>query len=290
MNRTTRIAHLTSVALMGLFVLVVTGDGFAQSYAGLHKWAIEQGVKGWKADSFPLLVDLFILIGELGLFALALEGHRLTRQALAWADMALPFGLASAGWGVSLAFNIGAVDGGTQQMTAAVAPVASMMGLLVLLRTVHRLIARAPVATTGPVPEFAAPFEGVATAVATPSWWPLPDLGSAGEGPDGYALWEEIEPSRDTPVPALTEAPDDGPGKEANLPLKSEPDPGLAEVVATARDRFAEVLATGAVPSVRRLRRELRIGHPKAKRVYIILAAEAAAALGATGQPVAATH
>lgn len=143
MNRTTRIAHSISVGLMGALVLVATADGFAQSYAGLHRWALAQGLTGWKADTFPLLVDLFILVGELGLFTLALEGHRLTRRGLSWADAALPFGLAAAGWGVSLAFNVGAVgDDWRQQATAAVAPVASMLGLLVLLRTVHRLITR----------------------------------------------------------------------------------------------------------------------------------------------------
>jgi hypothetical protein len=271
MNRTTKVAHLTSVALMGLFVLVVTADGFAQSYAGLHKWAMEQGLKSWKADGFPLLVDLFILIGELGLFALALEGHRLTRRGMSWVDMALPFGLASAGWGVSLAFNVGAVHGWTQQVTAAVPPIASMLGLLVLLRTLHRLVAR-PVATTGPAAEFTGPVEGAATVVASPSWWPLPDLGSAGQAPDGYALWDEIEPAREPLPPALPEAPDDEPEEGENPSIE----PGLVEVVATARDRFAEVLATGVVPSVRQLRRELRIGHPKAKRVYIVLASEVA--------------
>ena len=205
MNRTTKIAHLTSVALMGLFVLVVTADGFAQSYAGLHKWALEQGLKSWKADSFPLLVDLFILIGELGLFALALEGHRLTRQALAWADMALPFGLASAGWGVSLAFNIGAVHGWTQQVTAAVAPVASMMGLLVLLRTVHRLIGRQDAAER-PV-TVAAEVEQVAEPVA-----------------DGYAVWDSLPATSHPELPPVDQAPDSTPGEDDNSRGFDHPD------------------------------------------------------------------
>jgi hypothetical protein len=48
------------------------------------------------------------------------------------------------------------------------------------------------------------------------------------------------------------------------------PDP----VVATARDQFAEQLAGGALPSVRTIRRELRVGHPKATRIRAALAAE----------------
>ncbi|WP_141581311.1 DUF2637 domain-containing protein [Actinomadura sp. WMMA1423] len=273
MNRTTRIAHLASVALMAAGVLAATGVGFAQSWAGLYGWAIEHGLNDWKAMSFPAMVDVFIGVGELGLFALTLEGHRLRKSALSWADLFLPGAIATTGWGVSLAFNVGHVDHElSDQLTAAVPPVASMLGLLVLLRTLHRLVTRAPVATTGLDAELAAPDGGAATVVASPSWWPLPDLGSAGQAADGYALWDEIEPSRETLPPALPEAPDDEPEQCEEPPVE----PDLVPVVATARDRYAEVLATGALPSVRQLRRELRIGHPKARLVREALAVEGA--------------
>ena len=60
----------------------------------------------------------------------------------------------------------------------------------------------------------------------------------------------------------------------------------LAPVVATARERFAETLATGGLPSVRALRRELRIGHPRAVRVRAALEAETAreSALATAGE------
>lgn len=45
------------------------------------------------------------------------------------------------------------------------------------------------------------------------------------------------------------------------------PSPPADPMIATARDRFGEVLAAGSVPSLRQLRRELRIGHPRAVRV-----------------------
>lgn len=48
------------------------------------------------------------------------------------------------------------------------------------------------------------------------------------------------------------------------------PDPA----VAAARERFAEPLAAGAVPSARAIRRELRVGHPRAVRIRAALAAE----------------
>ncbi|RSN71355.1 DUF2637 domain-containing protein [Actinomadura sp. WAC 06369] len=180
MTRTTLIAHRVSIVLMAVLVLVATADGFAQSYAGLHRWALEHGLKGWKADSFPLLVDLFIAVGELGLFALALEGHRLTRRGLAWVDIALPFSLAAGGWGVSLAFNVGAVrDEFADQVTAAVAPVASMLGLLVMLRTVHRLVAR-------PAADKAADVDHSGRTVAEP----VDQTADEAPAVDSAGLWE----------------------------------------------------------------------------------------------------
>lgn len=144
MTRFARIAHSATVAIMAVVVIAATVDGFAQSWAGLYGWAVEHGLHGWKAMSFPLLVDAFILVGELGLFALALEGHKLARRGMAWIDLALPAAAAVAGWSVSLAFNVGHVDHElSDQLTAAVAPVASMFGLLILLRTLHRLVTRA---------------------------------------------------------------------------------------------------------------------------------------------------
>lgn len=250
MNRTTRIAHSISVALMGVGVLVATADGFAQSYAGLHRWAVEQGLDGWKADSFPLLVDLFILIGELGLFTLALEGHRLTRKGLSWVDAALPFGLAASGWGVSLAFNVGAVDGAEQQVTAAVAPVASMLGLLVLLRTVHRLITRTQVGAA----EVRAEVQGEVRDE--------PRVNGA------TVTAEAVEPTvsdERAPVPAAqVPAPANG---TAVLAAVSEP----TELHLRAAREFADDITSGRVPGIRAIRQQLRIGQPKAQQVRAYL-------------------
>lgn len=159
MTKPAFLAHRASVLLMGIAVLVATGIGFSQSWAGLYGWAISHGLTEWKALSFPGMVDLFIGVGELGLFALALEGHRLNR-GLAWADLALPLGIAAGGWGVSLAFNVGHVTGTWQnKLTAGVPPVASMLGLFVLLRTLHRLVSHnepAPSGLVRPRPETSA--------------------------------------------------------------------------------------------------------------------------------------
>ncbi|MCP2336123.1 DUF2637 domain-containing protein [Actinomadura rupiterrae] len=244
MTRPTFLAHRATVVLMAVVVLVATGDGFAQSYAGLYRWAVEHHLAGWKAESFPLLVDLFVAVGELGLFALALEGVRLKGDRLAWADVALPLGIASAGWGVSLVFNVGAVrDAFSDQATAAVPPVASMLGLLVLLRTLHRLVTRSaalepdtePVvwADAVPVPE------PVQQASALP-WWPLPEL-PAGE--------QDEDEDDDVPVP-------------------DSPVPGVpGDVVERALELFREDLDAGRVPTYRAVKDGLNIGQDRARRV-----------------------
>ncbi|MCW2918899.1 MAG: hypothetical protein JWN52_6967 [Actinomycetia bacterium] len=133
-----------AVTLMATAVLTATGGGFAQSYSGLYQWALEHGLTGWKAESFPLLVDLFVIVGELGLFLLALDAfvlHR--RQLMSWLDFCLPLFIALAGWTASLIFNVGHVVQRefSYQVTAAVPPIVSMLGLFVLLRTLHRYVA-----------------------------------------------------------------------------------------------------------------------------------------------------
>ncbi|WP_165495440.1 DUF2637 domain-containing protein, partial [Actinomadura roseirufa] len=144
-NRAQVITRWGAIAFMAAAVLTATVGGFAQSYAGLYHWALEHGLRGWKADSFPLLVDLFIIVGELGLFLLAVDAfvlHR--RQLLSWLDFFLPLSIALAGWTASLIFNVGHVGhkNFSYQATAAVPPIVSMLGLFVLLRTLHRYVSR----------------------------------------------------------------------------------------------------------------------------------------------------
>ncbi|WUI00194.1 DUF2637 domain-containing protein [Spirillospora sp. NBC_00431] len=256
MNRTTRIAHLISVALMAAGVLAATAVGFAQSWAGLYGWAIEHGLTGWKAASFPAMVDVFIGVGELGLFALALEGHRLSRRALSWADLVLPGTIATVGWSVSLAFNVGHVDHEiADQLTAAVPPIASMLGLLVLLRTLHRLVTRMP--------------DGEPLNMR-----PLPYLdGRADEGQEDEGQEDADAPAPEPPpgapvlaavpdVPAHETAPEGAPGVPSAVP---------ADVLAAARKEFAAELAAGKVPGLRPIKARLHVGQPRAGEVQAYL-------------------
>ncbi|WP_344282917.1 DUF2637 domain-containing protein, partial [Actinomadura napierensis] len=144
-NRVQVITRWGAIALMAIAVMTATAGGFAQSYAGLYHWALEHGLRGWKADSFPLLVDLFIIVGELGLFLLAVDAFVLRRRdMMSWLDFFLPLAIALAGWTASLIFNVGHVGhrSFSYQATAAVPPIVSMLGLFVLLRTLHRYVSR----------------------------------------------------------------------------------------------------------------------------------------------------
>jgi hypothetical protein len=157
-NKARAVTRWTAVGLMAAAVLTATGGGFAQSYAGLYEWAIEHGLTGWKASSFPLLVDLFIIVGELGLFLLALDAYAIKKSLLSWMDFMLPFFIAMAGWTASLIFNVGHVlnKDFSYQATAAVPPIVSMLGLFVLLRTLHRYVAnQTPAADAEPAPALA---------------------------------------------------------------------------------------------------------------------------------------
>lgn len=163
--------RVVTVIVMIAIVAIATADGFAQSYSGLYEWAQLHKLSGWKADSFPLLVDLFILVGELGLFLLALDGYRLRkRSVLSWTDLAFPAAVAAAGWGVSLWFNVNHIPNATTEdkVTAGVPPVAAMVGLFIMLRTVHRYMAQLEDQneTPEPAPEIGR-LAGVETVTAT---------------------------------------------------------------------------------------------------------------------------
>lgn len=136
--------RISTLVIMFTAVVIATAAGFAHSYAGLYDWGLAHKLTGWKADTFPLLVDMFILVGELGLFLIALDGLKVRRSITAWMDITIPSAVIAAGWGASLWFNINHLDGATSddQITFAIPPIAAMIGLMILLRTVHRYAAQ----------------------------------------------------------------------------------------------------------------------------------------------------
>jgi hypothetical protein len=207
------IARAVTVTLMGLAVLVATGDGFAQSYSGLYGWGLEHGL--------------------MGLFLIAIDGHRLRKTLLSWVDLLLPASIAAAGWTASLVFNVGHVkvhDFATEA-TAAVPPLASMIGLLVLLRTLHRYVTHTD-----------APAEAAALMLAT--------------SPEDLALGEALD---DTPEALMAW-------------LKGEDVPAVPDAdQVRAAEIFADEVQRGKKPGIKRIQKALRIGQDKAYEVQAYL-------------------
>lgn len=134
----TRTRVLTLV-LLSTFTLAVTGIGFALSFSGLYDWAGSHGYKDWQRWAWPITVDAGILIGELALFSIALDGIRAKGRKLIGFDMVFFFTLVAGGWSASLAFNVLEKGGGMgSHVSAAFPPLLAMVGLFVFLRTVHR--------------------------------------------------------------------------------------------------------------------------------------------------------
>ncbi|MEU6752228.1 DUF2637 domain-containing protein [Spirillospora sp. NPDC046719] len=251
-NRVQVITRWGAIAFMAIAVMTATAGGFAQSYAGLYHWALEHGLRGWKADSFPLLVDLFIIVGELGLFLLAVDAFVLRRRdMMSWLDFFLPLAIALAGWTASLIFNVGHVGhrSFSYQATAAVPPIVSMLGLFVLLRTLHRYVSRQsdeeeepkaaepapraiagpvtlqqitlmPLRNTGPFPQIQVPgHSGKAIESGTAN----------GSANGSAAATREAEPAA-APAPSAAAA-----SPAASREPEPAPDPEMAVVSAAAR-------------------------------------------------------
>lgn len=210
LSLTRNAVRIVTVLLMIGIVAIATADGFAQSYSGLYEWALLHKLEGWKAESFPLLVDLFILVGELGLFLLALDGYRLRKSFLAWTDIAFPAAVAAAGWGVSLWFNVNHIPNATTEdkVTAGVPPVAAMVGLFIMLRTVHRYMSQLD-ETKSPEPQTVAevitdPDAGIAwKALSAPETAePRPAEALSGALTDGAETPDDAQPEPVTAVPS----------------------------------------------------------------------------------------
>jgi len=204
--------RLVTLVIMFTAVVIATAAGFAHSYAGLFDWGMAHKLTGWKADTFPLLVDMFILVGELGLFLIALDGLKVRKSVTAWLDILIPSAVIAAGWGASLWFNINHLDGATQddQITFAIPPIAAMIGLMILLRTVHRYAARLEDATVfqpadavpEPVP-LVVPDDVPSVMASTPvppvvRTWHIKTPTLYRVGTDARTVWPVLAP---TPVP-----------------------------------------------------------------------------------------
>jgi hypothetical protein len=67
---------------------------------------------------------------------------------------------------------------------------------------------------------------------------------------------------------AAAPAPEPVVPKPAAAAAPAPLDPDLLPFLVTARDRFAETLATGTAPSVNKIRAKMRVGHPRARAIH----------------------
>lgn len=237
----------------------VTGIAVALSYDHIRSLAEDYGPNGWQANVAPITVDGLILATSLVLVNRARTGR--PTSVLAWL-------LLVSGIGATLAANIahgweyekwGALISGWPALVAA-----GMFELAIREIRDARENGQNGTVTVADLPQF-------------PEFVTDPE-----PVPDGWSVWETIEPEPvSAPLAAAIEAPetgDDPPAIETASPEPAVPvvtgpetDPELAGLVETARDRFAETISAGEVPSINQIRTKLSIGYPKAKAVKAAL-------------------
>lgn len=201
------------------------------SYRHAYQVAAAYGEIGLTAALTPLTPDGLVLVASL----VMLDAARRDAQAPALARWALGMGI-----GATVAVNV--LHGLDHGPVGAVVAAWPAVTLVVVVELLMGLIRRGRSAR--PVPPVAT-AEGTGLDHPAPVWWPLPAL-------DGIAV--ATGPGPDGPQVA-------GPGEQDGAP-EGEVSP---EMIATARERFAETLATGGLPSIREIRRKLHVGYPKAK-------------------------
>ncbi len=139
------LARARAAALRTIAAACVLADAaaFAESYDGLLHWALGHGLPEWRALGFPLMVDVFIVVGELTVFALVVHGSRWWHRLAGWA-------LTAVGLAGSVAGNVGdawSADWPTR-LTYGAPPVAAALALFVALGVLKRTTADQPERTT----------------------------------------------------------------------------------------------------------------------------------------------
>ncbi len=85
MNPRTRWAALQAI---GAIAIAASVNALAHSYAGLYDWAVHHRLGGWQAMSWPAEIDVFLAVGELGLYVAYLDGWPARQRLWPWGDRA----------------------------------------------------------------------------------------------------------------------------------------------------------------------------------------------------------
>ena len=124
-----------ALAVIALVLAAASVTALAESYRGLYLWASAHGLSGLWAAAWPLMVDTFLVVGELALFVGLVDRWPARARVPAWA-------ITVAGLGVSVAGNIGHVHSHDVliRATAAVPPIAAAAALAVGLGVLKRVV------------------------------------------------------------------------------------------------------------------------------------------------------
>jgi hypothetical protein len=178
-----------SVAILAVSVAAATIVGFWLSYAGLHDFALRNGLSGAEAWAWPASVDLFVIAGELGI---TISAVRHKRDPAAWVYLAL-------GFGETVAFNIlhavPVMPYGCRYVVAAVPPIAAMLALAALMRQVYRLAMDADAG-----PKDTAPPPGLDLAKLATQYAASVSNGTAELDPDATVTMPAIHDVGDVPM------------------------------------------------------------------------------------------
>ena len=218
--------------LTAVTVVLLGAVAAVVSYTHALEVALAHGQSGVTAHLTPLTIDGLVLVG--GLILLDAARRRSRGPVLAYATLAL-------GIGATLAVNV-------------------------VYGWAH-----------GPIGAVVAGWPAVALTLSSEL---LMGLIRRGQEPGGRVVAGRVSSVREHAEEALAIARQAGPAPvatapapvEVTAPVVATVDPKLAPKVATAREVFAELLATGALPSVRQVRAKVRVGEPKAKQIRAALA------------------
>jgi hypothetical protein len=143
------LAALRKYALIAVAIMIggVTLVSFGESYRGLYLWAIHHDLPGLWAAVAPMMVDVFIGVGEMVLLVAVIDRLSVRARVPAWL-------LTLTGLAASVAGNVGHVDARalSVRVTAGVPPVAAAAALAVGLGILKHVIRKHAEAADGASP------------------------------------------------------------------------------------------------------------------------------------------
>ena len=128
-----RVPRMIALVAIAVLTSLATAVSLAESYRGLYSWALAHGLPVLWAAAWPVMIDVFLAVGELTLFVSIIDGWRGRERFGAWA-------VTLTGLAASVGGNVGHITTTDldSRATAAVPPIAAApaigLGLGVLKR------------------------------------------------------------------------------------------------------------------------------------------------------------